>query len=1704
MDPALWERLRTGEEAGEDRAIEAIVRLRRPDAEIPGVRMVARFGAIATCRIAPADIVAVHAHPEVFSLKAARVIGPARTASSSPGARRPGDVRRTPGIEPTGAGVVVAALDWGADVDAAAFRQPPEAGGGTRFLALWDQRGDGDGPDPYGYGTVHDRAAIDAALRTRRPYESLGYHPGDADRGAGTHGAHVLDIAAGNGCGGGPAGLAPEADLLFVHLADRDTGGLANLGDSVRLLEGADFVRRTAGERPWVLNVSVGRHGGPHDGTTLTELALDALLAEAPGRLVVQSTGNYYRARTHTAGVLRPGETHTFTFVSLPGDTTPNELEIWYAGTDELAVRIDPPGGHEGPTVRLGERADLTAGGRVIGRVYHREHDPNNRARHIDAFLDPAGLAGAWTVTLEGRRVVDGRYDAWLERDDACKQCQPRFAAGDSISRGTTGTIANGHLPLVVGAYDGHDPRRPPAAFSSAGPTRDGRRKPDAAAPGVGVLAARSAAPGERHNDGRLVRKSGTSMAAPHVTGAVALCLQLSGRRLTARQLRDAVLASCDAAGPGDRLGHGYLNVPKLISRVRRLVAPGSEESTMSYLPAAPSITYRECLYRPEGPVARWVGERYDIVARPGRAPATAPRRGDLLLEVELGWPGPGRCVVLDEPPAEPVAHWPAGRLLLRPLTTSGDEEGGTDELDRLIDGGLSENDITDTLFAARHPGQAGATLTAGSAGARAWRTLRDREVRPRLRQRAPAGPVDPVRLAVFLSQYENDARVPRAYTERFLTGPPLLSMGRTLRDRTLRNWNEGRAPLSAQGLYRMALEISGDAPTAALLCHNVTKAFVRGGVAITWSKTGAPGDYTDGSRTWTARVRHPAGRLRNNSIFYLLFSDAEFGADDPGDWYHFFVTATMAIAAGSGGPGAGGGRREDIDAEPEDRGGTIGVVKADLYEELLAQRLRDLESAMTDPALAAVPGYRGWVLANALSFLEGGGYGKDYAADSSDVARESRVHLRGAAFGLRMTVGAPGGAWRWHVPQAGSLSKLDLATGFGLKDKTAEIWGPDSKPAATEDDPEDDPPHLVEARRLWAKIYGRDAALSKVELRDITDAPSGAVRTAGFDAWTNAATRIYVAPGAADDPLKLEVVLRHEAVHARQFHKSGRPKTYTRMMRYEREAYEEISRWLAERAKKDHSEALTPLREAVDAQFKKFSDEIDRVRRTITDNKAIEDAYKSFLTGYLPKHAVIDDLYESAPAPRESDDELVAEVCSIDGDFEDVEFEDGEDEPAELAGPEHKNIGDTASGKESTTIAYGDPPQHLSFGDVVSMAGDYFGSYEEMRDLGATAAGRAELAWTRWLCLDLERAGVPEPPAPEATKKRAVDRYRELAARNISHFSAGGTGWQAYSLWHARAIVDALEAGRAGDEAIWRRALTKEAFGDHFLTDLFAAGHVRTPRAEIRDWYERRFPGTDRFVEHMAKFLFDRLDERQQMPQLLWWFGWVTRSVMQDRIRALGGTAMSSFSLGDIVSLALHDLDNKGLAVVSDVGPDGHPVPGGYSWTAVGDGHLGRSAQGATTNAMATAAVIGSLRDLERVRGAGAGQGAAPITTARKSDAIRAALGPAGFAAKPFVPRADPRPGATTPLTTTDGSRAPLEWRWGQLGDAAYRAMDETVRHRIADELAELSRKVDDRIEAPLGLRVQGVRGAYGAFVRSLRSDGILAIEKAVGHPAR
>ncbi len=580
MDPALWELY---EDGAQDDEVSVVLRLADPARRPDGIRVVAEFGPIVTARLRRRDIRRIWGSDLVASLKAPRPVArpsfpdvddalPDADSMAEDADEHLFDEVELP--HERGRGVVVGICDWGFDFTHANFRNPD---GSTRLVALWDQRGGRTGAQGrYGYGRVYTREQIDHALTTEDPCKTLGYHPAGGDpRGTGAHGTHVADIAVGNRREpGSRVGLAGEADIVFVHLASERLSELANFGDSVRLLEGLDFVVQHSDGKPTCLHLSAGKTGGSHRGTTPFEQAVDWLLESRPGLVLSQSVGNYAEASTHTHARIGPQQSHTVQWVVARRDRTPNELEIWYSGRDVFEATLTAPTG-ERFTVPLGERAAVSDGTRAWGNFYHRRREPNSGLNHIDIFLRSAAPSGQWAVELRGREVVDGRMHAWIERD-ARGRHQSRFAPEQATSRYTTNTICNAFLSIAVGAYDGTRPDRPPTRFSSRGPTADGRQKPEVAAPGYRVLAARSRPREGWSGQRKLTQKSGTSMAAPRVSGTVALMFEAAGRPLSIHEVRRLLIGTADPhLGPqgqsSTRLGYGYLNMMAAVEAARAL-----------------------------------------------------------------------------------------------------------------------------------------------------------------------------------------------------------------------------------------------------------------------------------------------------------------------------------------------------------------------------------------------------------------------------------------------------------------------------------------------------------------------------------------------------------------------------------------------------------------------------------------------------------------------------------------------------------------------------------------------------------------------------------------------------------------------------------------------------------------------------------------------------------------------------------------------------------------------------------------------------------------------------------------------------------------------------------------------------------------------------------------------------------------------------
>ena len=122
------------------------------------------------------------------------------------------------------------------------------------------------------------------------------------------------------------------------------------------------------------------------------------------------------------------------------------------------------------------------------------------------------------------------------------------------VDNSTISTLACGRRVVAVANLD--EQARRVNVSSSQGPTRDGRQKPDIAAPGTDVVAASGFSPGAPW-----VGMTGTSMASPYVAGVVALMLaanpQLTGAqvggiiRRCAQPLPGADFSWYDDAGAG-------------------------------------------------------------------------------------------------------------------------------------------------------------------------------------------------------------------------------------------------------------------------------------------------------------------------------------------------------------------------------------------------------------------------------------------------------------------------------------------------------------------------------------------------------------------------------------------------------------------------------------------------------------------------------------------------------------------------------------------------------------------------------------------------------------------------------------------------------------------------------------------------------------------------------------------------------------------------------------------------------------------------------------------------------------------------------------------------------------------------------------------------------------------------------------------------
>lgn len=180
---------------------------------------------------------------------------------------------------------------------------------------------------------------------------------------------------------------------------------------------------------------------------------------------------------------------------------------------------------------------------------------------------EPAGGDGTDAVSLTVNAAVAAGKLVVVAAGNSGDSPETISAPGTATGAITVGAVAEHSNPTGT-AW--HDDGTWLAAFSSRGPTVDGRIKPDVAAPGVTVQAARA-------NTGTgYVTFSGTSMATPFVSGAVALALD-ADPTATPAGVRTALLATAEdvgAPGQDNEWGAGLIDVRALVDAVAGASTP--------------------------------------------------------------------------------------------------------------------------------------------------------------------------------------------------------------------------------------------------------------------------------------------------------------------------------------------------------------------------------------------------------------------------------------------------------------------------------------------------------------------------------------------------------------------------------------------------------------------------------------------------------------------------------------------------------------------------------------------------------------------------------------------------------------------------------------------------------------------------------------------------------------------------------------------------------------------------------------------------------------------------------------------------------------------------------------------------------------------------------------------------------------------------
>ena len=530
--------------AGETDAVSAYIHFNgeidKAAVEQFGVKLNAQFDdlGIATARIPIGKLEQLATLPEVKCIEISkpmyRMMDKARKASTVDRVHR----AETPLEQAyTGDNVIVGIIDGGFEYAHINFTDPD---GKLRVKRVWEQRKEeGTPPEGFSYGTEY---ATEEAIRAAA-------FDVDAMEGE-SHGSHVAGIAAGsNKHNDNPYyGVASSADLVFVSTTMEDVA----LMDAVKYI--FDYAEEQG--KPCVINLSIGGHIGPHDGSGSFDILCDQLAGK--GRLLVGSAGNEGSLKIHVGKTFeQPTDTLRTFIVDVPKGGDDIVVNAWGAIGDTLSIQyaiIDTTTNRSVFESKVHMSTDSKVDfinpievpgfkGKISGSVEHKTLSNNkpqvilfvktmenmDQKHIVEVNIHSSKLVHVWLDDNGGWSFSDRGLEGWTDGDTNYTVGEIGGVGNSIITAGAYITKESQYIPGEEGEV---------AFFSSKGPTADGRIKPDILAPGAMIMSSIPSLdavlegfknPFETVVGGKKYyydEMPGTSMSSPYVAGVIALWLE--------------------------------------------------------------------------------------------------------------------------------------------------------------------------------------------------------------------------------------------------------------------------------------------------------------------------------------------------------------------------------------------------------------------------------------------------------------------------------------------------------------------------------------------------------------------------------------------------------------------------------------------------------------------------------------------------------------------------------------------------------------------------------------------------------------------------------------------------------------------------------------------------------------------------------------------------------------------------------------------------------------------------------------------------------------------------------------------------------------------------------------------------------------------------------------------------------------------------